>query len=34
MDDKDKREYPLWLKLIALAWMLFAYIAYYHYNPF
>ena len=34
MDEKNERGYPLWLKIIALAWMLFAYFAYYHYNPF
>ena len=30
MDKDDKKEYPLWVKLIALAWMAAAYIAFYH----
>ncbi len=34
MKDDDVKDYPLWLKIIALAWMIVAYLAYYHYNPF
>ena len=34
MDEKEKTDYPLWLKLLALLWMLFAYGAYYHVNLF
>jgi len=30
MDKKDKRDYPLWLKLLALAWMVVVYITFYH----
>jgi hypothetical protein len=30
MDKKENRDYPVWLKIIALCWMVFAYIAYYH----
>lgn len=27
---KDKREYPFWVKILAFAWMLVAYAAFYH----
>ena len=30
MTEKNDREYPLWVKIAALAWMLVAYIAFYH----
>jgi hypothetical protein len=34
MTDNGSKDYPLWLKIIALVWMIIAYFAYYHYNPF